>query len=187
MEKQTTKKFLPKVFLDKSMIHGQGLFAGEKIKAERRIIEYKGEKIPSGEGTVRSTEDEVLTYIFTLNDKYDIDGAVNGNEARFANHSCDGNTYVDIIRNRIWLIAKRDIEKGEEITYDYSLDADDLLACKCGAKYCRGYMNEADDKRVKQALRKKREQAKKAKSEIKAKKTKTTDKGKTFQGAKKKK
>lgn len=160
MKKRTPDEF-PKVVLDKSKIHGQGLFAGEKIEEGRVIIEYKGEKIPSGEGTVRSTEDEVLTYIFTLNDKYDIDGAVNGNEARFANHSCDGNAHVDIIRDRIWLIAERDIEKGEEITYDYSLDADDLLACHCGALRCRGYMNDAEDKRVKKALKDKRREAKK--------------------------
>ena len=55
MKKEATKKF-PKVFLAKSTIHGQGLFAGEKVKEGQRIIEYKGEKIPSGEGTVRSTE-----------------------------------------------------------------------------------------------------------------------------------
>lgn len=158
MKKKTQSKF-PAVYLDKSSIHGQGLFAGEKIAAGRTIIEYKGEKIPSGEGTVRSTEDEVLTYIFTLNDKYDIDGAVNGNEARFANHSCEGNAYVDIVRGKIWLIAERDIEQGEEITYDYSLDADDLLACRCGATNCRGYMNDAEDKRVQQALKERRRAA----------------------------
>jgi len=160
MKKKTPNKF-PEVFLDKSTIHGQGLFAGERIEKERTIIEYKGEKVPSGEGTVRSTEDEVLTYIFTLNDKYDIDGAVNGNEARFANHSCQGNAYVDIVRGRIWLIARRDIETGEEITYDYSLDADELLACRCGARNCRGYMNDAEDKRVKKALKERRTEARK--------------------------
>jgi len=151
----------PQVYLGKSTIHGQGLFAGERIEEGRTIIEYKGEKIPSGEGTVRSTEDEILTYIFTLNDKYDIDGAVNGNEARFANHSCEGNAYVDIIRNKIWIIAERDIDEGEEITYDYSLDADDLLACRCRATNCRGYMNDAEDKRVKKILKEKRREAKK--------------------------
>jgi uncharacterized protein len=168
MRKDSTKK-LPAVYLGKSTIHGQGLFAGEEIKEGRRIIEYKGERIPSGEGTVRSTEHEVLTYIFTLNDKYDVDGAVNGNEARFANHSCDGNAYVDIVRDKIWLIAERDIGKDEEITYDYSLDAEDLMPCRCGARRCRGYMNDADDKRVKQALKKKREKARKAKSATYAK------------------
>ena len=149
-----SKRRLPKVFVDRSAIHGDGLFAGEKIRQGRRIIEYKGERIPSGEGTTRSRDDEDLTYIFTLNDKYDVDGAVNGNEARFANHSCNGNTYVDIIRNRIWLIAEQDIDEGDEITFDYRLQGEELYECVCDAEHCRGYMNDADDELVKKALKK---------------------------------
>ena len=139
------------MFVGKSGIHGDGLFAGEKIRHGRRIIEYTGEKIPSGEGTTRSRNDEELTYIFTLNDHYDVDGAVNGNDARFANHSCEGNTYVDIIRGRIWLIAEQTIEEGEEISFDYRLQGEELYTCVCGAGDCRGYMNDADDELVKTA------------------------------------
>ena len=148
-----SKRRLPKVFVGKSRIHGDGLFASEKIRHGRRIIEYMGEKIPTGEGTTRSRNDEELTYIFTLNDKYDVDGAVNGNDARFANHSCDGNTYVDIIRGRIWLIAEQTIEEGEEITFDYRLQGEELYGCICGARQCRGYMNDADDEMVKTTSR----------------------------------
>ena len=82
-----------------------------------------------------------------------MDGAVNGNDARFANHSCDGNTYVDIIRGRIWLIAEQTIEEGEEITFDYRLQGEELYACICGTAHCRGYMNDADDEMVKTASR----------------------------------
>ena len=74
---------------------------------------------------------------------------MNGNEARFANHSCDGNTWVDIIRNRIWFIAERSIAEGEEITIDYRLQGDELYECVCGAEECRGYMNDADDELMK--------------------------------------
>ncbi len=146
-----SRRRLPRVFVDKSAIHGDGLYAGERIRQGRRIIEYEGERIPSGEGATRSRGDEELTYIFTLNDRYDVDGARNGNEARFANHSCDGNTQVDLIHNRIWLIAEQDIEEGEEITFDYRLEAEELYECACGAERCRGYMNDADDERVKAA------------------------------------
>ena len=146
-----SKRRLPKVFVGKSRIHGDGLFADEKIRHGRRIIEYTGEKILSGEGTVRSRNEEELTYIFTLNDHYDVDGAVNGNNARFANHSCEGNTYVDIIRGRIWLIAEQTIEDGEEITFDYRLQGEELYTCVCGAEDCRGYMNDADDELMKAA------------------------------------
>ena len=150
MVAKASKRVLPKVFVDKSAIHGEGLFAGERIRKGRRIIEYKGEKVPSGEGTTRSRDDEELTYIFTLNDKYDVDGSVNGNEARFANHSCDGNAWVDIIRNRIWFIAERSIAEGEEITFDYRLQAEELYECICGTEHCRGYMNDADDELMKE-------------------------------------
>lgn len=139
--------------MDQSAIHGDGLYAGERIRQGRRIIEYAGERIPSGQGATRSRGGEELTYLFTLNDKHDVDGSRNGNEARFANHSCDGNTCVDIIHNRIWLIAEQDIEAGEEITFDYRLQADELHECACGAEHCRGYMNDADDELVKAAAR----------------------------------
>lgn len=147
-----SKRVLPKLFVGTSAIHGDGLFARERIRKGRRIIEYKGEKIPAGEGATRFRGDEELTYIFNLSDKYDVDGSLNGNEARFANHSCDGNAYADIINNRIWFIAERDIEEGEEITFDYRLQGDELYPCVCGAGECRGYMNDSDDEVVKTAV-----------------------------------
>ncbi len=146
------KRVLPKVFVDKSGIHGDGLFAGQKIRRGRRIIEYTGEKVPAGEGVTRSRGDEELTYIFNLSDKYDVDGSLNGNEARFANHSCDGNAYADIRNNRIWFIAERDIDEGEEITFDYRLQGDELYPCVCGAEECRGYMNDAEDEVVQEIM-----------------------------------
>ena len=86
-----------------------------------------------------------------LNYEYDVDSAVNGNEARFASHSCNGNACVDIIRDHIWLIAEQDIDEGEEISFDYRLHADELYECACGASRCRGYMNDAGDDLVKMA------------------------------------
>ena len=147
-----SKRVLPKVLVGASAIHGDGLFAGERIRKGRRIIEYKGEKVPAGEGATRSRGDEELTYIFNLSDKYDVDGSLNGNEARFANHSCDGNAYADIINHRIWFIADRDIEEGEEITFDYRLQGDEVYPCVCGTEECRGYMNDADDEVVQETM-----------------------------------
>jgi len=142
----------PTVELRASGIHGKGLFSLQTIKKGEKIIQYKGEKISGEEGTRRSEQHDFLTYIFTLNDKFDIDGAVNGNESRFANHSCIPNSEIDIFGEEIWIIADKDIEKGEEITYDYALDADEILECKCGAKDCRGYINDPDDDCTKKLL-----------------------------------
>ena len=59
----------------------------------------------------------------------------------FVNHTCDPNCETDQINNRIWIIALRDIEAGEELTYDYNLfdgDVEEKAPCYCGLKNCRG-------------------------------------------------
>ncbi|MBI1880573.1 MAG: SET domain-containing protein [Chloroflexi bacterium] len=52
---------------------------------------------------------------------------------RYMNHSCDPNTWWD---GEYRLVARRDIQPGEEITYDYAT-ADILLEfqmpCNCGS------------------------------------------------------
>mgnify|MGYP001349645401 CR=1 FL=1 len=149
-----TETILPKIIVKKSSIHGSGVFAAEHIKEGQKIVEYQGEKIPTEEGDKRSEIDEKLTYIFVLNDEYDVDGSVNGNEARLVNHSCDPNAYTDIIDDKIWIIADRDIAEGEEIAYDYSFDADELEECRCGSEKCRGYINEPDSEDTKKLLEK---------------------------------
>jgi len=58
--------------------------------------------------------------------------------ARFLNHSCDANL---AFREPREFMAIRDIEAGEELTFDYSLTEDEPLwqmACRCGARTCRG-------------------------------------------------
>lgn len=88
-----------------------------------------------------------MTYIYSLNDYYDVDGDSHGNDARYINHSCQPNSASDIqhfddpSQDRIWICALRDISVGEEITYNYSLFGDTELRCHCGAPGCIGVMN----------------------------------------------
>jgi hypothetical protein len=57
----------------------------------------------------------------------------------------------------MWIIALRDIEPGEELTYDYNLfDGEDEAPCLCGVKRCRGSLYSAAHLRK---LKKKREKA----------------------------
>ena len=134
----------------RSGIHNKGLFARKDIPGGTRIIEYVGEKLTTAESeqrgfdhdeTARETGDGTV-YMFILNKRYRIDGNVPWNPAKFANHSCAPNAETDIIKGRIWLIALRDIEKGEEIVYDYNFDAEYYkdYPCLCGAKKCAGYI-----------------------------------------------
>jgi len=70
------------------------------------------------------------------------DGAVGWNPARFINHSCSPNCDAELIEGQIWIIARRAIPSGEEITFNYSYDLDDYLEhpCQCGSPDCVGYI-----------------------------------------------
>ena len=55
------------------------------------------------------------------------------------NHSCDPNAWLN---DEIRLVARREIERGEEVMADYALWETDSLweiaPCRCGQKLCRG-------------------------------------------------
>lgn len=109
---------------------GLGLFAACDIAKEKKIIQYTGKRI------LRSDiERHKGKYLFTLNKRYTIDGKSRDNLARYANHSCRPNAYTEIIRGKIWIIAKRKIKESEEITYDYGKEYFEQFikpkGCKC--------------------------------------------------------
>ena len=81
-------------------------------------------------------------YIFRLNYRWAIDGEALENLARYINYSCDPNYASDKIQGRLWILALRDIQAGEELTYDYGyeLDGYEKRPCHCGAKQCCGYI-----------------------------------------------
>ena len=58
---------------------------------------------------------------------------------RHINHSCDPNTYVKTSHGRRLVIALRDIQPGEDVTYDYCINSggDTVWTCRCGAVRCR--------------------------------------------------
>ena len=58
---------------------------------------------------------------------------------RHINHSCDPNVFVRTIGGIRHVLAIRDIEPSEEITYDYCVNGygDVVWHCNCGAGSCR--------------------------------------------------
>jgi len=58
---------------------------------------------------------------------------------RYINHSCNPNTYVKTVKGKRLVIARREIEAGEEVTYDYSINSsgDTIWLCRCDAARCR--------------------------------------------------
>lgn len=121
-----------------SRIHAAGCYTTKPIKAGTQVVEYSGPRLTKKEGDDRY-ENCHYTYLFGLkNGRRVIDGH---GIAAFINHSCDPNCETDEIQGRVWIIAARAIEAGEELTYDYNLyDGDFDAPCTCGAKNCRGTM-----------------------------------------------
>ena len=117
----------------RSRIHGWGVYATETIPKNTRIIHYAGEKISNRESLRRE-----LRYIrrghiwcFKLTNRTVIDAGVGGNVARYINHSCRPNCYVDIKNGVIWIRASRTIHRGEELSYNYNTDGEALIKCRC--------------------------------------------------------
>lgn len=117
----------------RSPIQGSGVFATGRIPKNKRIIDYAGEKISNQQSLKREVRYIRNGHIwcFKLTNRTVIDAGVGGNVARFINHACRPNCYIDIKGGVIWIRAARTIRKGEELTYDYNTDGDGLIACHC--------------------------------------------------------
>ena len=123
-----------------SPIHGRGGFANKLIPRGTRVVEYLGERISKRESLRRCERNN--EYIFALNDEEDLDGNVPWNPARYLNHSCAPNCDAELQDGRIWIIARRDIQPGEEITFNYGYDLENYREhpCRCGSAQCVGYI-----------------------------------------------
>jgi hypothetical protein len=134
-----------------SSLHGLGGFAVQRIRRGTRIAEYAGERMTMADVDARYADQPGdHTFIFHVGDDVYVDASRNGNDSRFINHSCEPNCESDVIDGRVYIVALRDIEVGEELTYDYALEPEEDLpssgerpyACRCGSPRCRGTMLE---------------------------------------------
>ena len=148
--KQTNSEF---ILVRKGGIHGTGVFARNFIPKGTKILEYVGEKITKSEAYDRIDKIEKkalknkvppVLYVFELNKRYDIDGDVPWNTAKWINHSCNPNCETEDDNGRVWIMATKNINAGEELTYDYGFYFDPECfkdsPCKCGSKECIGYI-----------------------------------------------
>jgi SET domain-containing protein len=124
---------LPQVARRRSRISGWGVFAGEPINKNRRIVTYDGELIPHREADERADRyiERGEIWCFTVNNRWVRDAKRGGNIARFINHACKPNCYIEIVERDIWIRAARNIGKGEELTYDYNVGGAARIPCSC--------------------------------------------------------
>ena len=130
--------------IKKSNIDNKGLVAAKNIKKGTKIIEYKGKLISKKESEVNPKFDNSKRiYLFEINSRYDLDGDVSWNTARLINHSCSNNCEYEGTGLKIWVVASKEISKGEELTCDYGFGFDSdyqQFPCNCNSINCCGYI-----------------------------------------------
>ncbi len=135
-----------------SAIHAAGCYTTRRRRKGERVCEYDGPRMPKAQADLRYA-DRHVTYLFGYGDRnMVIDGF---GAAMFMNHCCEPNCETIEEDERIFVVALRNIEAGEELVYEYNLyDSDDVTQdCYCGAKNCRGTMFSAAEIARREQLR----------------------------------
>ncbi|XP_071051493.1 histone-lysine N-methyltransferase ash1 isoform X2 [Onthophagus taurus] len=127
---------------------GWGVKTNLAIKRGEFILEYVGEVVSDQEFKERMATryvNDTHHYCLHLDGGMVIDGHRMGGDGRFVNHSCAPNCEIQKWsvngQFRMALFSLRNVEAGEELTYDYNFslfNPADGQECRCGSDICRG-------------------------------------------------
>lgn len=146
----------PKLTEQASAVDGIGLVSGAPLKKDEILIVQGGQCLHIDE--IDAAEMDRFSYLgFQVEERiYLFPVFINGSPVTDGifkvNHSCEPNAGF---RGQITLVAMRDIEVGEEITFDYAMTdiefegdiAWDVTECRCESTRCRKKITGHDWKR----------------------------------------
>jgi len=148
--------YRPHLYLRKSGTGGdpmeaKGVFTSKAIPRGAAVLSWAG-KVVHVDRLVKCTEEEQHFSLQIAEDLYQIpDGSKRRELPDFVNHGCAPTCGL---LDATTLVALRDLQPGDEITYDYAMSTANSMAntcdnfkCECGAVRCRGLVA-ADDWRL---------------------------------------
>ncbi len=127
----------PRIKIRSSTIDGREMFATAPIKAGEKVVVFGG-VYTDDEGARKAQIDKKKLVMHWDDDLYSVEER-GDDDSYFINHSCDPNIWM---QDAFTLIARRAIQKGEELTADYALweaDANFVTKweCHCNSPLCR--------------------------------------------------
>jgi SET domain-containing protein len=130
---------------------GKGLVAkhpirrGEVVWSDAPRTPHKNDEITSWPDF---EQERFFAYAYQVGDDEWIGGDPEEDHSLYMNHSCDPNTWHD----GDWrIVARRDINPGEEVTYDYATSQTDpefVLLCRCATVSCRSIITGHDHRKL---------------------------------------
>jgi len=126
-----------KVTVGESSIQGQGVFAARPLARGEVVLRIDDSRVVDEDRPLREELGENPDHCDYLPDGTTV---LMEEPERYINHSCEPNVFVYSAGKERYLLAMRDVGRGEELLYDYAINAvdGDVWQCECGAANCRG-------------------------------------------------
>ena len=127
---------MSKVEVRTSGIQGFGVFAASSFRAGDRIRRINVVREVTADAPLREDLGERADHCNYPDGKV----VLYGSPDRYLNHSCDPNAYEFFEGEETYLVARKDIPPGTELTCDYNMNitAGTAWPCRCGAARCLG-------------------------------------------------
>ena len=134
----------PKIQIREDTLSGRGVIALQDI-AKDEIVAIKSGHIVTRD-QLKRIDAEVGDFALQIDDDFYLSPSRPDEVDDMTvciNHSCDPNVGF---KGQVVYVARRDIEAGEELCHDYSMERSDnySLDCHCGSPLCRGMITGND-------------------------------------------